>query len=159
MPKHFFATPVMPKHYFWHSRHAKTLFLQLPLRQNTISGTPVMPKHCFCNSSNTKTVFLALPSRQNTVLQLLLCQNTISGTPIKPKHCFCNSRYAKTLNLVTAGHTWQHLVTTWQHLATTSGRYTDLKHSLYSGGTLPNLNFPPFFRPCVGRLGPFQKYA
>ena len=139
----------MQKHCFCNSRNAKTLFLALPSRQNTVFATPVTPKHCFCNSRNTKTLFMALPSTQNTYF----------ATPVTPKHLTWSQ-------LVTPGNTWSppghHLTTTGntrQHLATTSGRYTDLKHRLYSGAALPNLNFPPFFRPCVGRLGPFQKYA
>ena len=161
----------MPKHCFRNSSNAKTLFSQLMQRQNTVFATPTTPKHCFCNSRNAKTLFLQLTQRQNTVFashatpkhcfrnshnaktlfsQLTQRQITIFATHATPKHCYCRSRNAKTLCLVTPGNTWQHL-------ATTSGRYTDLKHSLYSGAALPNSNFLPFFRLCIGRLGQFRR--
>ena len=121
-----------PKHFSFHSRYAKTRFLQSPLCQNTFLAITATPKHFSYYSRNSKTLSLLFPQQQNAFLAI----------PATPKHYTFSHLATPGHNLATPGHNLathdHHLTTagyTWQQLATPNRQHAGLHYILLSCAT------------------------
>ena len=127
----FFVPPATPKHFSCHSRYAKTLFLPLLPRQNTV--LPFQPR---------QNIFLAASATpKHFFCPFCIAKNTSWSQPVTARQ-----------HLATAGHllatTGHHLATPGHHLATPgnqNGRHSDQNCSLYIVAPPTKFKFPALF--------------